>query len=205
MQEYIYVVFSSTPYVTGKAIRLFTREQYNHVSISLDPELNQMYGFARRYFDAPLYGGFVKESRCRFHLRGQSSDISICKIPVTPAQLAGVKSRLRQMYRNRELYLYNHMSVLGSLIHRPIRTRGAYTCVEFGVHVLSKLDIGVDAKKFYSVGQLQKQLKEYEIYAGPMPKDDSYDPEYYKKYPFYRGTYSTVRDFIRLFPRLVSK
>jgi hypothetical protein len=65
--QYVYIVFSSTPYRIGKFIRRLTREAYNHVSIALDPDLTKMYGFARRYYRTPFYGGFVRESLSRYH------------------------------------------------------------------------------------------------------------------------------------------
>ena len=201
MQDYIYVVFSSTPYAIGKAIRCFTGEHYNHVSISLDPELEHMYGFSRRYCNVPFYGGFVKESRDRYHLNGKIADIAICKIPVTKRQYVAIKARLRQMHKNQDLYLYNHMSIFGSVLHRPVRIRGAYTCVEFGVFLLSKLDLGVDPNKYYTVEDLLSQLIEYQIYTGPMPADSARDSNYYAKKSLPYAARSTVRDFVRLIPR----
>ena len=82
MSNYIYVVFSSTPYKIGKTIRMLTGEKYNHVSISLDAELTQMYSFARRYYKTPFYGGFVKESLSRYQLNQNKATIKICKMGV---------------------------------------------------------------------------------------------------------------------------
>ena len=59
--EYLYVVFSATPYRMGKLIRFVTREPYNHVAISTEASLTRMYSFARRFYRTPFYGGFVTE------------------------------------------------------------------------------------------------------------------------------------------------
>ena len=40
--EYLYVVFSATPYRMGKLIRFVTREPYNHVAISTEASLPRM-------------------------------------------------------------------------------------------------------------------------------------------------------------------
>ena len=85
-KQHIYVVFSSTPYKMGKFIRAMTRESYNHVSIALDESLSQMYSFSRRYYRTPLYGGFVHESRSRYHVNGDATRICLCALPVTSQQ-----------------------------------------------------------------------------------------------------------------------
>ena len=117
MSNYIYVVFSSTPYKIGKTIRALTKEQYNHVSIALDAELTQMYSFARRYYKTPFYGGFVKETLSRYQLNKNKATIHICKIPVTKQQYDKTRIRMRQMLRNSKRYLYNHISILLSITH----------------------------------------------------------------------------------------
>ena len=47
--KYVYVIFSSTQYMIAKCIRAMTNHRYNHVSISLDGNLQTLYSFARRY------------------------------------------------------------------------------------------------------------------------------------------------------------
>ena len=58
----IYIVISQTGSIVSKFIRIVTRDRYNHVSVTLDKELNTMYSFGRIYTYNPFIGGFVKES-----------------------------------------------------------------------------------------------------------------------------------------------
>lgn len=201
MQRYIYIVFSSTPYFIGKAIRCITGAAYNHTSIALDPELKKMYGFARRYYRTPLYGGFTHETLSRFHINSKSSHICICAVPVTPEQYADLESLLAQMHRNKDRYLYNHFSAIMTPLRKPIPAKDAYTCVEFCVNILHRLDIIPDPQKYYSIKDLQQLLQPYIIFTGTMPFGD-FDTAYYAKKPVPYPTLTTIRDLLKLFPRL---
>lgn len=202
MDAYLYIVISSTPYRMGKAIRRFTREPYNHVSISLDPELTQMYGFARRYFHTPFYGGFVRESTSRYRFDGQAATIRLCRIPVTGQQYQQVKTRLETMYGEKERYLYNYFSALAALFRRRLRVQDSYTCIEFATEVLWELGLPVDPEKYYSVGDLEALLRPYAVYTGAIPDTADYDAAYYGKKPVPHPVLASLRSFFALFPRL---
>ena len=202
MSRYIYVVFSSTPYFIGKAIRRITGQVYNHASIALDPELTQMYSFARRHYRTPLYGGFVKESLSRFRLGDQISHIRISKIPVTQEQYDALADRLAAMEAQSCDYLYNHISALGALLHKPIYAKNAYTCVEFCVEILSALDLKIQPGRYYSVDELDTLLSPYRIYTGQAPEAREADPVFFAKRPVPFPLWVTARDICKLLPRL---
>lgn len=201
-QQYIYVVFSSTPYKVGKLIRKITQEEFNHVSISMDRELSRMYSFARRYYRLPFYGGFVCESRSRYYINGKGTNICVCAIPVAPRRYIALCNLLRDMHGQSRSYIYNHLSALGAVIHKPIRARDAYTCVEFCIKILRDLGVQIQPDKYYSVGDIHSLLKPFMIYNGPMPVPDSYDAAYYAEKPVPHPIYATLRDMFKLLPRL---
>lgn len=200
--NHIYVVFSATPYIIGRAIRKITGEKYNHASIALDPDLTQMYSFARRFYRTPLYGGFVKESRARYHLGNKASQICICKIPVTQEQYTAIDYKLTTMYSRADAYIYNHISALGAMLRRQIPAKDAYTCVEFCTRILHDLGMDVDPAKYHSVCDLEQLLSEHVIYTGPMPADGKDDTAYYAKRPVSSPTWVTLREIFKLLPRL---
>ena len=57
----IYFVLTHTGTVLSKIIKNYTKDEFSHVSISLDKELNKMYSFGRINPYNPLWGGFVHE------------------------------------------------------------------------------------------------------------------------------------------------
>ena len=204
-QKYIYIVFSATPYFIGKVIRTVTGEMYNHASIALDEKLERMYGFSRRYYEVPLYGGFVWESLSRYHVNGKSTYVSICRLPVTNEQYAHLENLFAEMYANRDHYIYNHISALGALFHRRVRAKDAYTCIEFCVQILSTLGIDLDPKKYYSVCDVQRLLQDYEVYTGKMYSPTEYDAAYFARRPIPYPTHKTIYEIYKLIPRLANK
>lgn len=57
----IYVLLTDTGTLFTKIIRCFTNAPYNHVSIVLDEELNEIYSFGRKNLRNPFFGGFIRE------------------------------------------------------------------------------------------------------------------------------------------------
>lgn len=200
MLNYIYVVFSATPYKMGKLIRKVTGSTYNHMSISLDSELNRMYSFARRYYRTPLYGGFVRESLNRYQKNAARSQIMICRIPVTTARYAALEQHLSLMETRQNRYLYNHLSALSSLLRVSIPARDASTCVEFCVQCLHTAGFPVIPGHYYSIPQLAALLQPYTVYRGIAPDPKDQDSTFYKKVP--HSVFATLRDMLRLANRI---
>ena len=168
MQKNIYIVFSATPYRIGSMIRQVTREEYNHVSVSLDKEMTQMFSFARRAYHTPLHGGFVKEHLSRYSIGRMTSKICVCEIPVTDQQFQDLSTMLNKMHMQQERYLYNHLSVLAAPFRKKFSVRDSYTCVEFCVNILQTLSLPVSTNHFYTIYDLLNILKPYIVYTGKM-------------------------------------
>lgn len=201
MERFIYVVFSSTPYRIGKLIRRFTGERYNHVSIALDADLHQMYSYARRFYHTPFYGGFVKESRGRYYLNGQPSQIKICRLPVSSQDYEKLAARLNAMYVRREQLLYNHLSVVTIPFKRLVHLKDARICSEFVAEQLQLLGVPVDHRRYYSVGTLEKLLADRLIYVGDALPPEEHDRDFFDRHPV--PYFTTLRSLGRLLYRLV--
>ena len=199
MERYVYVVFSSTPYRIGKAIRGITRQKYNHVSISLNRDLTQMYSFARRFYRTPFYGGFVKESRARYHLKGIPSQVKICRLPVSQEDYDALADRLQAMYDRREQLLYNHLSIVTIPFCRLVHLKDARVCSEFVAEQLQLLGMPVNSRRYYSVGALEKLLAGYEIYTGDALPAEYADDSFFAPHPV--PYFTTLRTFGKLLLR----
>ena len=200
MEPYVYVVFSSTPYRIGKMIRCFTGESYNHVSISLDRELAQMYSFARRFYRTPFYGGFVRESKARYSPKGIPSQIKICRLQVSAEAYAQLEARLNAMYNRREQLLYNHLSIFTIPFRRLFLVKDAHVCSEFVAQQLHLLGMPLNPRKYYSVGTLEKLLEEHVIYTGDAPQADTADDPFFARHPV--PCFTTLRSFGKLLCRI---
>ena len=58
----IYIVVMQTGSIVSRALKMITGKEYNHVSVSFDPDLHYLYSFGRRNPYNPWIGGFVQES-----------------------------------------------------------------------------------------------------------------------------------------------
>lgn len=187
MEKYIYVIFSSTPFKISKCIRVITRNFYNHASISIDPQLGCFYSFARRYRNAPLYGGFVEESRLRYIRNNIYSSFKIAKVPVSQEQYESVQKTLQQMRGDEFSYIYNTFSAAAAAFGRKVIIDRSYTCIEFVIHILSSTQIINDfnPKKNYTINMLEQKLREYTFFEGEIDLvsgqnswgDDHFDDE----------------------------
>lgn len=195
-QKYLYVLFSATPYRMGYWIRRITGEPYNHVAIATEETLNELYAFARRYYRAPFYGGFVREHPSRYHHNGITAQVRLYRLPLTERQWDILQALLGPMRRRPDRYLYNHLSALAAPLHRKIRVRDAFTCAEFTVSVLSALGFDFDPDRFYTIGDIARRLEEYHIYSGSYPANAEPDPAFFG--PVHHPLYASAKSFLRL-------
>lgn len=201
-QKYLYIVFSCTPNRMGTMIRRITGDRYNHVSIALDGNLSQMYGFARRFYHTPFYGGFVKESVSRYHINGHTAQIQVCRLPVTAQQHNALQTYLTEMLEQQEQYLYNHLSAAIVPLRRRINIRDSYICVDFAVEILKSVGIALDPKKNFSVGELEQLLRPHTFYTGAAPEATVYDTTYFAPKPIPHPVLTSFCAFFELISRL---
>ena len=164
--KYVYVVFSSTQYMIAKFIRAFTRHRYNHVSISLDGNMQTLYSFARRYEDTPFCGGFVVETPERYMRRNVAAAVQIYAIPVTDEQHSAIREHLEAYQAEAQDYVYNYIGALTFLLRRRVALERCHTCVDFATEVIGMTGAGIQPDRFYSIRGLARNLTRYKIYEG---------------------------------------
>jgi hypothetical protein len=57
----IYIILTYTGTILSQIVKVYTRREFSHVSISLDEDLTKMYSFGRLNPYNPFSGGFVHE------------------------------------------------------------------------------------------------------------------------------------------------
>lgn len=163
----IYIVLSRTQTRFGRCIRLVARQQYNHVSIALDPALTQLYAYARPQQYALLQGGLVRETQDRYTVGGcQPVPVAVYRLPVSAEDHRWVKETIETMYRNPD-YLYNLFSVLTYPVLRGFSVERAFSCVEFAawlLHALGYVEEGPFCR--YAPDDLRPLLAPYLVYEG---------------------------------------
>ncbi len=202
----LYIVFTATRYKTGGFIRLMTRGQYNHVSISFDPDLDEVYSFGRLLLHTPFCGGFVREGSERFIYGGKRAAVSVCAVHVDDAHMRAVRARVNSMLRSGPYhYIYNMASA--ALVPMRVRAhiRDCYTCIEFAVSIL--LIAGYPLRdKFYSITELHRILSQNEIYCGEYPGIVTGEGgAYFVRVPILTGITVTTRQLWRMTRRIARR
>ncbi len=172
IKKYIYVVFTSTPYKTGIFIRAVTSYPYNHVSVSMDPEIKTLYSYSRHYKSAPFYGGFVRESILRYKNDGKTALIKVCAIPVTEKRFEKAKKYLEYLEKNSNDLVYNMFSAVLFPFKKEIKINNSFTCVAFALHFIKKFAFlpYINKNKFCSIKSLAASLEKFTIYEGSAEK-----------------------------------
>lgn len=197
--RYLYVMLSRTGTGMGKVVRLFTRSEYNHASLTLDSTFHSFVSFARYTQDVALAGGFVKESAERFLSQGQPVPVRIFRVEVSPARYEQLKDLFSLAGCRKTGLIYNSLGALLSTWHLRCHIPGAYTCLEFAAAVLGK--------PFRSLQELQAYLEPHAVYQGDLrhlvaDSGDRSEP-YFTSKGFLRGTADTAVHFARLTGRLL--
>lgn len=110
----IYILLTRTRTLNSRLIHAATCDEYTHVAIALDPELKELYSFARLYAYAPLPAGFVQENlQTAVYARNKKANCMLYQMAVADEQYDFICTRINQMKESKDTY---HYSVLGLLL-----------------------------------------------------------------------------------------
>ena len=209
---YVYILITRTPTFVGKVIRRVLDNKYNHMSISLDKDLTEVYSFGRKSVKNFMDGGPTKESYHTLSVgTGETVDLCVFKIPVTKMQYERLKTFIDNVFEDADGYIYNFADALGRVFRRKIRVNKCYTCIEFCSEALeyAKIEIG---KKLYNVSNLdevRKILKRYIAYEGRYRaypdvflEVTENDIDFLKKNGFYKEFKHTAKSFKKFAGRM---
>ena len=159
----VYIVFLASNFKSGKFIRFVTRGRYNHVALSLTPEIAKMYSFARSNYYQPMLGGFEIELPDRYITGVLDVETKICSCEVSDERYEKICKRLSYMTANRGKTHYNALSLLTYPFSRTVKIEHTYTCIDFLTELLG---IG----QGYTIGRLEQQFSENTVYVGALSK-----------------------------------
>lgn len=169
--NYIYVAFLVTNTNMGKLIRVFTRNQYSHVTLAFDRELSKMYSFARYHVNSPISGGFVVELPERYLCNNSDVMVKLCKLPVTKEEYERIRQEITFFHNNRKEMLYNTLNAVLSLLRKRLKMKNTYTCLEFVTHLLRFPNI-------CAIRELERRLEGYVVYNGSFRDIARWEQEY---------------------------
>ncbi|MBR2283833.1 MAG: hypothetical protein IJ874_05375 [Ruminococcus sp.] len=150
MEESIYLIIAQTGTRPASFFRFFTKKPYNHVSLSGDEGLSEMYSFCRTYAPIPLPATFNKEIVGEGTL-GKFGFIpcEIYRIPVTAEQKSAYESLIRHFSDNRNAYSYNLLGLIAIYFNIEWKRERSFVCSQFVAYTMDK--IGIPLEKPFSL------------------------------------------------------
>lgn len=136
----IYFLFTDTGTYLAKMINFCTKSTLNHVSISFDEELKEVYSFGRKRPNNPFIGGFVKEDIHSDFLK--HSQCAVYRSHLTEEEYQTILQNIKAIESNQDKYRYNFVGLFGVLFKVRLYRKNAYFCSQFVATVLK------DVKKF---------------------------------------------------------
>lgn len=182
----IYIVLTHTGTLLSNLIKLYTKNDYSHVSLAFDEDLNEMYSFGRIYTYNAFIGGFVREYLdSGTFKRFKNTTTSVYELEISDIQYKEIKNKVVMMYEKRREYKFNFIGVFFVMFHKKIKRKNALYCAEFVKYALASGDVDMkylpdvikpeDFKKVKDVKLIYKgKLKDYRnrIRAIEAPKDE---------------------------------
>lgn len=134
----IYFLFTDTGTYLSRAINYCTKEGLNHVSISFDDDLQEVYSFGRKNPRNPFIGGFVKENIYSDFLKNASC--AIYAYHLTDAEFQKVQTRIKEIELQAGNYKYNFLGLFGVILQIEINREHAMFCSQFVASVLREVE-----------------------------------------------------------------
>ncbi len=140
--EEVYIILTHTGTVLSRMIKGFTRDEFTHVSISLDKELREMYSFGRLNPYNPFIGGFVHEyiNRGTFK-RFYNTRTKVYALKVTYEQYQNIKRNIEKIKRDKHNYKFNLIGLIAAGFNKKLEKEKSFYCAEFVKYVIENAGI----------------------------------------------------------------
>lgn len=165
----IYIILTHTGTGPSKIIKMYTKAQFSHVSISLDKELNEMYSFGRLTPYNPFYSGFVHEGiNFGTFKRFKNTETNIYSYEIEDYQYDKIVSIIKEMKESDKRYKFNIIGLIAVAFNIRIKRKRAYYCAEFIKYLFKEANIRDDLPEIIKPEHFLN-LKELKlIYSGKL-------------------------------------
>lgn len=140
--KHLYIIISQTGTIFSRILRIVTKKEYNHASISLADDLSIMYSFGRLKAYNPFVGGFVAESaEFGTFKRFYNTKVIVLSLDINEEKHRKMTEELKIMYDNKYIYGYNYMGIFLAALKIKRKKKNCYYCSEFVKDFLQRYDI----------------------------------------------------------------
>lgn len=162
----IYIVLTYTGTILSKIIKIYTKDEFSHVSIALDEELKQMYSFGRLNPYNPFVGGFVHENvNSGTFGRFKKTKSAVYSLEVDDEEYERMQETIKNIQEAEKPYGFNVIGLFAVALKLKIQKKNSFYCAEFVKYVLEKSGIETNLPKIIrpdSFNYLKNLKLEYE-------------------------------------------
>ena len=138
-KKQVYIVLTYTGTFLSKIIRKYTKEEFSHVSISLDENLTRMYSFGRLNPYNPFIGGFVHEGiNTGTFKRFKNTTAEIYSIELSNKQYKKIEQKIKKFKRKNNMYKFNVIGLFAVAFNIKRTKQNAFYCAEFVKYLLDE-------------------------------------------------------------------
>ena len=138
----IYIVLTHTGTLLSNIIKTYTKNEYSHVSIALDEELEEIYSFGRINPYIAFIGGLVKESLTSGTFkRFKKTNTAVYELEVTDKQYEDIKIKIQKMMKHKDEYKFNIKGLFYVALNKKVKKPKTFYCAEFVKYVLESSNI----------------------------------------------------------------
>ena len=165
----IYIVLTYTGTFLSKIIKIFTRAEYCHASLSLDKKLNKMYSFGRLNPYNPFIGGFVHEGiNHGTFKRFKRTKAEIYEIEVTNIQYVKIRKLIKNFEDNKKDYKFNRLGLFLAGINYKYTKENSFYCSEFVKYLIETAELDLELKDIMKPIDFKKVIDNNFLYKGKL-------------------------------------
>lgn len=144
MSKKIYVLLSDTKTLPNRVIKFFTKDPYNHASISLDKNLNTLYSFGRKYVNFPFIATFVEENlHTGVFGKKINTTCALYSLEISDQKYKSISATIKKHKRNQKHLKYNYLGLISAAFNIPLKTKDRFFCSEFIASIFEESNIAI--------------------------------------------------------------
>ena len=169
----IYIILTYTGTILSKIVKVYTKKEYSHVSISLDQDLTKMYSFGRLNPYNPFIGGFVHEGIDRGTFkRFKKTKTKIYSLEISEEKYERLEEIINNIQQRKNLYKFNLIGLMAIALNVKIKRERCFYCAEFVKYVLEQSQV-LELPELVKPEDFEKITGTSEIYRGVLREYNS--------------------------------
>lgn len=163
----IYIILTYTGTLLSKIIKCYTKDEYSHVSVSLDADLKEMYSFGRLNPYIPFLGGFVHEyvDKGTFR-RFQNTRAKIIELNIEDSQYLKLKDLINKMGLEKEQYKFNVLGLFAVAFNIKRKKDRYFYCAEFVKYAIEESNINIELPELVKPESFNNLQSGKDVYTG---------------------------------------